>query len=220
MIAIRSLHFRYPQDGFQLAIDDLAIEAGETVGIIGPSGAGKSTFLNLIAGLLKPATGTISVDGQQINALSDAAARRYRASRLGFVFQDFGLLDYLSAHGNILYPYRVSSALELTAEIRERFSDLTEKAGISGLLKRRPAALSQGEKQRVAICRALLHKPKLILADEATGNLDPDNKTIVLDLIQKVAAESGATLVAVTHDHDLLPRFQRVIDFRDFGGRP
>lgn len=220
MISIRSLHFRYPQDSFQLAIDDLEIEAGETVGIIGPSGAGKSTFLNLIAGLLKPARGTISVDDQQVNALSDAAARRYRASHLGFVFQDFGLLDYLTAQRNILYPYHVSSALRFTSEVKERFAYLTGKAGISELLTRRPGALSQGEKQRVAICRALLHSPKLILADEATGNLDPRNKAIVLDLIQEVAAESGATLVAVTHDHDLLPRFQRVIDFKDFGGRP
>jgi putative ABC transport system ATP-binding protein len=117
---------------------------------------------------------------------------------------------------NILHPYRISSALMLDAEVRRRAASLAELMEIGDKLNRNIASLSQGEKQRVAICRALLPGPALILADEATGNLDPRNKGRILDLLFETVEAHGATLVAVTHDHDLLPRFTRVVDFADF----
>ena len=151
--------------------------------------------------------------------MGDAARRRFRASQIGFVFQDFALLDYLSARQNILYPYRITPALILDAPARDRAQALADACGIGDKLDRHPAALSQGEQQRVAICRALVTQPKLILSDEATGNLDPDSKARILDLLFEQAAEARAAVLAVTHDHELLPRFERVLDFAQYRQR-
>ncbi len=218
MIRIEHLKFAYPRGDFALSVPELHVDAGETVAIVGPSGSGKSTLLNLIAGVLRPGAGEIEVGATEVSALSDRHSRTFRAQSIGFVFQDFGLLDYISARDNILHPYRICAPLRLTAEIRARVEALAERLGVSQYLHRRPEALSQGERQRVAICRALLPSPSVILADEATGNLDPDNKRAILDLLFEAVRTDGATLVAVTHDHELLPRFDRVIDFRDFTG--
>jgi putative ABC transport system ATP-binding protein len=132
------------------------------------------------------------------------------------VFQDFELLDYLNVMDNILHPYRITAALTLSREVHKRAALLAEEMGIGERLRRHANDLSQGEKQRAAICRALLSQPKLILSDEATGNLDPDNKTRILDLIFRAVEDHGATLLAVTHDHELLKRFDRIIDFGSF----
>ena len=117
---------------------------------------------------------------------------------------------------NIIHPYRISRALKLTAGVKQRARELAGRADIGDKLGRYTGELSQGEKQRVAICRALLPGPKLVFADEATGNLDPRNKGRILDLLFDNVAEHGATLLAVTHDHELLPRFDRVVDFLEF----
>jgi len=218
MIRIERLEFAYPRGDFALSVPDFRVDAGETVAIVGPSGSGKSTLLNLIAGVLRPGAGRIEVDMTEVSALSDRRGRTFRARNIGFVFQDFGLLDYLNARDNILHPYRICAPLRLTAEVRARVEELAARLGVSQYLNRRPEALSQGERQRIAICRALLPGPRVILADEATGNLDPDNKRAILDLLFEAVKTDGATLVAVTHDHELLPRFDRVIDFRDFTG--
>jgi putative ABC transport system ATP-binding protein len=218
MIRIEQLKFAYPRGDFALSAAELHVDTGETVAIVGPSGSGKSTLLNLIAGVLRPDAGRIEVGATEVSALSDRHSRAFRAQFIGFVFQDFGLLDYISARDNILHPYRICAPLRLTAEVRARVEALAARLGVSQPLHRRPEALSQGERQRVAICRALLPSPSVILADEATGNLDPDNKRVILDLLFEAVRRDGATLVAVTHDHDLLPRFDRVIDFRDFTG--
>ena len=175
--------------------------------------------LNLVAGILVPEAGRIEVAGTEVSALTDAARRRFRATRIGFVFQDFALLDYLSARQNILYPYRITPALVLDAAARDRAQALAEACGIADKLDRHPGALSQGEQQRVAICRALVTRPTLILSDEATGNLDPDSKARILDLLFEQAAAAGASVLAVTHDHELLPRFDRVLDFAQFRER-
>ncbi len=132
------------------------------------------------------------------------------------MFQDFELLDYLNVLDNILHPYRITRALKLTQQVQQRAIDLANGLGIGDKLKRFSGELSQGEKQRAAICRALLPQPQLILADEATGNLDPRNKGRILDLLFENVESHGASLLAVTHDHELLPRFDRVIDFLDF----
>ena len=220
MIRIDSLGFSYPDREFRLDIPQLTIASGERVAVIGPSGSGKTTLLNLVAGILIPGSGTVSVSGQSISSMSDAERRRFRITRIGFVFQSFELLEYLNVMDNILHPYRISGALRLTRQVRERAASLADGMGIGDKLKRPVTNLSQGEKQRVAICRALLPGPSLVLADEATGNLDPDNKEQILELLFRQVADHDATLLAVTHDHDLLPQFGRVLDFRDFRGTP
>ena len=216
MISIQNLQFHYPTSEFRLTVPEFAVSSGEKIAVVGPSGSGKTTLLNLLAGILTPSQGTVRVGEVAVSDMGDAGRRDFRISNIGFVFQDFELLDYLSILDNILHPYRISGALKLTSDIRKRAIHLAEQMGIAEHLKKHPGELSQGEKQRAAICRALLPQPDLILADEATGNLDPANKTRILDLLFKSVEVHNATLVAVTHDHELLPRFDRVVDFSEF----
>jgi putative ABC transport system ATP-binding protein len=216
MINIQSLSFTYPSGEFRLDIQELSVSSGEKVAFVGPSGSGKTTLLNLVAGIIPPNNGSIKVDNDEISALGDTARRNFRIRNIGFIFQDFGLLDYLDVRDNILHPYRITDALKLNSNVRNRADLLAEQMGIADKLLRHPPDLSHGERQRVAICRALLPGPKLILADEATGNLDPKNKTHILDLLFQSVEEHGATLLAVTHDHELLPHFNRVVDFQDW----
>jgi putative ABC transport system ATP-binding protein len=215
VIELRGVQFAYQGGSFRLDIPSFSVQSGERLAVIGPSGSGKTTLLNLIAGILTPVTGKIEVAGTEVSALGDARRRDFRIRNIGFVFQDFELLDYLNVLDNILHPYRIS-ALQLDRTVRERAEGLAERLEVGDKLKRRADDLSQGEKQRVAICRALLPGPLLILADEATGNLDPRNKGRILDLLFDSVADHGATLLAVPHDHELLPRFDRVVDFADF----
>lgn len=221
MIELEALRFHYPDGDFSLNIPELHIEQGEKVAVVGPSGSGKTTLLNLVAGIDTPQQGQINVCRMALHELSDALRRDFRITQIGFVFQSFELLDYLNVLDNILHPYRISRALVLNKEVRQRAKSMARQMGLGDMLYRRSDALSQGEKQRAAICRALLPEPQLILADEATGNLDPDNKRLILDLLFDAVDHQGATLLAVTHDHDLLPAFDRVIDFRQFyaGGK-
>jgi len=156
------------------------------------------------------------VDSAKVSELADAGRRDFRITNIGFVFQDFLLLDYLNVLDNILHPYRITGALKLEKEVRERAGVLAQEMAIGDKLKRNANDLSHGEKQRVAICRSLLPQPKLILADEATGNLDPVNKALILDLLFQSVEDHDATLLAVTHDYELLKRFDRVVDFQEF----
>ena len=216
MIEIEALEFHYPQGEFHLSIPRMSVGQGEKVAVIGPSGSGKTTLLNLIAGISCPQQGAVNVAGQTVSSFSDAGRRDFRITNIGFVFQDFELLDYLNVLDNILHPYRITRALKLTQQVQQRAIDLSNGLEIGDKLKRFSGELSQGEKQRAAICRALLPQPRLILADEATGNLDPRNKGRILDLLFENVESHGASLLAVTHDHELLPRFDRVIDFLEF----
>jgi putative ABC transport system ATP-binding protein len=216
MISIKDLDFRYREGDFRLRIPELSVDESEKVAIIGPSGTGKTTLLNLIAGINTPDKGSVSVNGTEVGDLGDAGRRDFRIMNIGFIFQDFELLDYLNVMDNILHPYRITAAMKLKNGVRERAAILARAMGLDDKLKRSVLKLSQGEKQRTAICRALLPNPRLILADEATGNLDPENKARILDLLFQSVEEHNATLVAVTHDHELLGRFDRIIDFRDF----
>ncbi len=219
MIRLRGVRFAF-SSGFALRVPALDIESGERVAIAGPSGTGKTTLLNLIAGILRPDAGEITVEGTELARLSETARRDFRIRRFGFVFQHFALVDYLTVRDNILHPARLNPALALTPALRERAAMLAEVAGIAGHLDRYPGRLSQGERQRVAVARSLIATPVLILADEATGNLDPANKSVVLDLLFAEARAAGATVLAVTHDHDLLPRFDRVLDMAELAARP
>ncbi len=216
MIEINSLTFSYPFGEFLLGIKELTVASGEKVAVVGPSGSGKTTLLNLVAGILHPKSGSIKVNDDEISTLGDFARRNFRITNIGFIFQDFGLLDYLDVRDNILHPYRITDALKLNSDVRLRADMLAEQMGIADKLLRHPPDLSHGERQRVAICRALLPGPKLILADEATGNLDPKNKLHILELLFKNVDNHGATLLAVTHDQELLPHFDRVVNFSDF----
>ena len=216
MISIKDLRFRYSEGEFALHVPDLAVGKGEKVAVIGPSGSGKTTLLNLIAGIRTPQSGEVVTQGTNVGGLDDAARRDFRIRKIGLVFQEFELLEYLSVLDNILLPFRINRSLELDKEVRGRAAELAEEVGIGGSLGRYSDQLSQGERQRVSVCRALLAKPPLILADEPTGNLDPTNKGRVLDILFDYVDRNEATLVTVTHDHDLLPRFGRVIDFKQF----
>ena len=216
MIKIQNLEFYYRYGEFRLFMPDFSVSGGEKVAVIGPSGSGKTTLLNLVAGIITPVSGAVQVGDVKVSELNDAGRRDFRISNIGFVFQDFELLDYLNVFDNILHPYRISGALKLDRAVKQRAALLAEEMNIGDKLKRMAEDLSQGEKQRTAICRALLPQPGLILADEATGNLDPDNKTRILDLLFRAVAEYKATLLAVTHDHELLKRFDRIVDFKDF----
>ncbi len=216
MIHINSLKFSYPDAEFSLHIPAFQVRSQEKVAVIGPSGSGKTTLLNLIAGILVPQQGQVQCADFKVSTLGDQARRAFRINNIGFVFQDFELIDYLNVLDNILHPYRISGALRLTGSVRQRAAELARQMGIGDKLHCHVDRLSQGEKQRVAICRALVPAPRLVLADEATGNLDPRNKGHILELLFNSVAAHDATLLAVTHDHELLSHFDRVVDFSDF----
>lgn len=220
MIRVENLRFRYPRSDFALSIPSLDIGDREAVALIGPSGSGKTTLLHLIAGIQIAEAGRVEVQGIEPGKLRDAERRAFRIRNIGLVFQDFALVEYLSVLDNILLPCRINPALRLGDSLRLRAEELARELGIHEKLTRSVNRLSQGEKQRVAVCRALLLQPKLVLADEPTGNLDPVNKLKVLDALFNCVRASDATLVTVTHDHDLLARFDRQIDFKSFYATP
>lgn len=216
MIEIQGLQFSYGEGDFSLQVPELTVAHGESVAIVGPSGSGKTTLLNLIAGTATPQSGRVTTNGHEVSGLHDAARRDFRIANIGLVFQEFELLEYLDVLDNILLPYRINRTLRLDKDVRSRAAEISDRVGIGDKLHRYANHLSQGEKQRVAVVRALVVQPPLLLADEPTGNLDPQNKDRVLDILFEYADDSNATLITVTHDHDILNRFQRVIDFKDF----
>jgi len=211
VIAVENLVFRHPRSTFTLRVPALSVAEGEKVALAGPSGCGKTTLLHLLAGILLPDEGQLTVGGVQPPRLSDAARRAFRVGQLGLVFQDFQLLEYLDVFENILLPYRINPALQLTSSVRERALQLAHETGIDHRLSHRPGRLSQGEKQRAALCRALLTQPLCVLADEPTGSLDPAAKTRVLDVLFEQCTRARAALLMVTHDTGLLGRFDRAI---------
>ncbi|QSA97723.1 ABC transporter ATP-binding protein [Methylococcus sp. EFPC2] len=219
MIKVQQLSFAYPHTGFSLQLPEFHVAEGEKLAIVGPSGAGKTTLLKLISGILQPQAGRLAVDGSPLHAMGEAERRDFRITRIGFVFQELELLEYLNVWDNIIHTYRINRVLKLDRMVRDRAAALAEDVGLGGKLQRMPRELSQGERQRVAVCRALLPEPALIFADEATGNLDPANKSRILDLLFRAADRRNASMLAVTHDHELLPRFDRIFDFRQIHAR-
>ncbi len=215
MIEVNNVTFGYKVGGFRINIPKLGIEAGEKVAVIGPSGCGKTTRVHLLAGVLVPSAGRIAVDGTDVSALSREDRQDYRALRMGMVFQEFELLAYLDVIDNVLLPYRISPVLTLNDEARERAESLVQEVGLDGKQRRYPRHLSQGELQRIAVCRALVTRPAVFLGDEPTGNLDPDNRDHIMDTLWRYSDETEAPLVVVTHDHELLSRFDRTIDVRE-----
>ncbi|MFT7464414.1 MAG: putative ABC transport system ATP-binding protein [Pseudohongiellaceae bacterium] len=211
MVALKNVRFAYGDGGFALSVEALDLHRGERIACVGPSGSGKTTLAHLMAGILVPDQGTVMLDGQQLSGAADSTRRALRVSKVGMVFQQFALLAHLTGFENILLPYHVSSQLLLDDGAETRARELTAAMGIDHVLTRRPARLSQGERQRLAICRALVTQPGLVIADEPTGNLDPRATETTLELLTDQVAASGATLLVVTHDHSLLSRFHRVL---------
>ena len=186
------------------------LEPGAFLAITGPSGSGKSTLLGLLAGLDRPTRGRVVLDGHDLAALSEDERARVRAEAVGFVFQSFHLIPTLTARENIQVP------LELRGEDgRARADELLERVGLGDRGHHYPAQLSGGEQQRVAVARAFAHRPKILFADEPTGNLDAANGQNVIALLGELNREQGTTLVLVTHDPDLAGRAHRVIRLRD-----
>jgi putative ABC transport system ATP-binding protein len=220
VIRIRDLEFGYAEGGFELSVPELEIEAGESVALSGPSGCGKTTMIHLMAGILEPRGGTLEVAGLDVAALGVEDRQDLRALKLGLVFQEFELLEYLDVLDNVLLPYRLTPVLELDAAARDRAVALLDDVGLGDKRSRFPGRLSQGERQRVALCRALVTRPAVVLGDEPTGNLDPANRDHVIDALLAYGREHDAPVVIVTHDHELLPRFDRVVTVESLGGTP
>lgn len=215
-VELSGLEFEFEPGGFRLQIPRLSVASGERIACIGPSGSGKSTFLALLAGILRPSRGRIEIDGECWSELADKQRRTRRLERIGFVFQEFALLEHLSVRENILMPSWLSKRASKRAELDGVVDELARAVGIGALLKRPPSHLSQGERQRTAICRALAQQPALLLADEPTGNLDEDTSRVIRELLFADAEAHGTTLVVVTHDRSLASEFDRVLDFAEF----
>jgi putative ABC transport system ATP-binding protein len=186
------------------------LEAGAFAAIVGPSGSGKSTLLGLLAGLDRPRHGRVWLDGQDLGALTEDQRARVRAEKIGFVFQSFHLIPTLTARENVQVP------LELRGlPARERAEELLARVGLAGRAHHYPSQLSGGEQQRVALARAFCHRPRILFADEPTGNLDAATGATIIQLMAELNRESGTTLVLVTHDNELAGRARRVIRLRD-----
>ncbi len=190
---------------------DLIVPEGEFVAIVGPSGCGKSTLLHVLGGLTPPTSGKVLVDGNDFMAMSDADRTRFRRHKIGFVFQRFNLLPTLNARNNIA----IAQHIQGNGFNPHRFRAIVEMLGIQDKLNHRPYALSGGEQQRVAIARAVICEPKILLADEPTGNLDSENSQIVLNMLRGLNRSFRQTILMITHNPDAAAVADRVLRMRD-----
>ena len=212
-LQLADLSFAYPDGEASVGVRSLSVKSGETLALIGPSGAGKTTLLRLIAGILEPQSGTVIFDGEDLLALKPKARREMRLARMGVVFQDFALMDYLTVAENVLLPLRLGSGATNTHASTAR--ELADRLEVGRYWNKPAAELSQGEQQRVAIARALVHGPALVLADEPTASLDSVRKMTAARLMLSDARARNAVLIMVTHDPELLPLFDRVASLED-----
>src|SRR5580704_13974646 len=214
LVELAKVSKQYDRDGLAAVTDvSLEIGPGEAVAVMGPSGSGKSTLLNLIAGLDRPSSGTVTVAGQRIDRLSETALARFRRQRVGMIFQFFNLLDDLTVADNVLLPAQLAGLSRRQA--RARVAELLAALRIEQHKDAYPGRLSGGERQRVAIARALVNRPPLLLADEPTGALDTATGEEIGELLRGLNA-SGQTLILVTHNPDLAARFaHRIIEIVD-----
>jgi putative ABC transport system ATP-binding protein len=225
MIDISELVFSYRNRGpdapssFGLRVDAFTVPQGARTALVGPSGSGKTTLLGLIAGTLSADSGSIEVNGQIISEFRGGELGRYRVQSVGQVFQAFELFDYLTVIENVMLPWYICSS-GTKESIRNRATELLASVGLESKLRSRPGELSQGEQQRVAVCRAMLNNPPLLLADEPTGNLDAENKQNVVDLLVEQATRNKSTLLMVTHDESLLDKFDSVLDMQHVARPP
>jgi len=214
MLAIQGLTKSYPSpDGGRSVIVDVptfSLSAGEQLALRGESGSGKTTFLHLIAGILDADSGRIEIDGTDMAALGEPKRDRLRAQKLGYIFQTFNLLQGYTVLENVLLGMSFGPGAD-----RDHARSVLERVGLGDRLHHFPRQLSTGQQQRVAVARALANRPKLVLADEPTGNLDRRNATEALALIRETCREVGATLLLVSHDENTLAQFSLTKDFTD-----
>ncbi|WP_374566071.1 ABC transporter ATP-binding protein [Nitrosomonas sp.] len=215
MLELRNITKGYTGGRKVLADLNYTLNAGEYVAVMGESGVGKSTLLNLIAGLDTPDSGEIVINGTAISSLDDDAATKLRREQFGFIFQAFHVLPHLTLAQNIALPLLLNGS-----EAAERVAQMLEQVGLQGRGDDFPRQLSGGELQRVAIARALIHRPKLVLADEPTGNLDPDTAHEILQLIRHEIKANGAMGILVTHSHAAAATADRVLQLTKAGLQP
>lgn len=192
---------------------DLSVEAGEFVGIMGPSGSGKTTLLQLLGTIDAPTAGEVTVAGQKLSALKGDALALFRRRRLGFIFQEYNLLDSLTVKENIILPLALEKVAP--AEIEERVGRLAERLGIAQVLGHYPYECSGGQKQRAAAARALIHEPALVLADEPTGNLDSKSARALMEALEGLNDREGATILMVSHDPMTASYCKRILFIKD-----
>lgn len=215
ILEVRQLVREYPMGSERVAAlrgVTFDVDGGDYAAIVGPSGCGKSTLLNLLGVIDRPTSGTVSIGGERVDQLADARATEFRLRRIGFVFQRFYLMQALTARENIELP--LSEAGMKGTERKERARALLDYVGLGKREGHRPSQLSGGEQQRVAIARALANSPKIVLADEPTGELDARTGAEMIGLFERLNAD-GTTIVVVTHDEDLARAARRVIHMRD-----
>ena len=214
LLEIQSLKksFVAPDGGRSVVVDvpSFVLSAKQQVALAGQSGSGKTTFLNLIAGILTPDSGSIRLDGQEVSALPEPQRDRLRATSIGYVFQTFNLLHGFTVLENVLLGMTFGKGVD-----RAFAEALLRRVGLQDRLQHRPRQLSTGQQQRVAVARALANRPKLVLADEPTGNLDHRNAGEALALIREACAENGAALLLVSHDREVLGRFEDRMDLAE-----
>jgi putative ABC transport system ATP-binding protein len=211
-VELVDLHKSYQEgDRLHAVLDGASatLEQGQRVAVLGPSGSGKSTLLNLISGTDLPDAGSVRIGGVDVTALTELERTLFRREHVGFVFQFFNLLPTLTVLENLLLPLELNDARDAQGEARAR--DLLERVGLAARAGTYPDRLSGGEQQRIALARALVHRPGLLLADEPTGNLDQDLAEYVGELLEELAASYGTTLVVVTHSRELAARMDRTL---------
>jgi len=196
-----------------VAVDRLIIQNGEQVALVGPSGSGKTTLLHLISGLLTPTTGEIKFDNVSISTMPETWRDRWRANAVGYVFQKLNLLSSLSILDNLLVAMFFAKTIP-KKEQRQWANQLLDQVNLSDKLAKFPHQLSMGEQQRVAVVRAVINKPRLILADEPTASLDQDNALLVLEMLRQFAKQSNSILVVSTHDKQIMRQFERICSLR------
>jgi len=190
---------------------DFQVMPGESVAVMGPSGCGKSSLLYVIGGLATASRGKVFVDGNELSSMTDGERTKLRRSKIGFVFQKFNLLPTLTAKGNIA----IAQYIHGDGFDPHRFEVVTKMLGLDGRLNHKPSEMSGGEQQRVAIARAIINEPKILLADEPTGNLDTKNSDIVLNMLRQLNKDLGQTIVMITHNPEAVTYFDRVVHMRD-----
>ena len=209
-----SKSFKTPEGNLPIIIDlNLEINSGEFVSIMGPSGSGKSTFLGLAAGLDKPDKGKIYIDGEEITNKQESELGKVRNEKIGFIFQNFQLIKNLTALENVALPLVISGKYK-DKEIYERAFQLLKKVSLENRVSHLPAQLSGGEEQRVAIARAFINNPKILFADEPTGNLDSKNGSLVMNMLLELNKSMRSTLIIVTHDRDVANYTNRILEMK------
>ncbi|MEC9041900.1 MAG: ABC transporter ATP-binding protein [Verrucomicrobiota bacterium] len=215
ILQIRDLHFQYPASDFKIEISDIKITQGSKIAISGKSGSGKTTLIHLISGILRPQSGEILFYDKSITDMNDKEIRKHRISNIGFIFQEFELLEYLNVMDNLVLPYKINKSLVLDAEIKDKAKEIANRIGIGNKLDQHPKQLSGGERQRLAIARALITSPPLIIADEPTGNLDEKTSNIVMDEITDQVSYTNSTLIMISHNNELISSFDEIIDIQE-----